>query len=193
MTLFTEEQENNIKKHLKMHKTNAISAKVLNEILLDTINNKRKPSNNAIYPSREKYDFYFKLDIEKIDCDTYKFILIGKHVSTNTYNGFASMGKRSSYKKAIKNAAYHYTLINRKKYKAILPSEPFKKSIITPIAYNPKSRDDDGCAVTIKTFRDCLTIYKFIEDDKRINVTQNRTQEVISKDYKIELILQRVS
>lgn len=186
-------QVKKVEEYLEKNNTNRISAKEFNRILSTTINEKPSEVNNKNYSLRDKYNFNFKFLVEKIDQNTFKFILIGKHISTNTFNGYAAMGKRSAYKRAIKSAAYTYSLLNKKVLCEILPLEPFQKATLEPIAYNPKSRDDDGCSVTLKTLRDLLTTYKFIKDDNRKCITQLPVKEVISKEYKIELVLRKIT
>jgi hypothetical protein len=174
---------------IKLAKQNngSISSKDFKEILLSTLNNKK--STNNVGFNKNRYDFNFEFSIDKIANTEYKITLKGKHVSTNTFNGYASLGKRCAYKNSIKNAAYNYYMINKKKFSKIIPSKPFENATIQPIAYNPKSRDDDGCSVTLKTLRDMLVTYKLIKDDSRQYVKQLPTKEVISKDYKIELLV----
>lgn len=179
-------QVRQIKSHLKKKNCNSISAKEFNKILLD----KNTPVKNK--SSKKSYDYSFTFNIEKIDSSTYKIILKGKHLSTNASNSILSLGRKKAYKDAIKKAAYEYYLVNKKTYKELIPVFPFENAIIKPIAYNPRSRDDDGCAVTLKTLRDLLTTYKLIKDDSRKYLKQLPTEEVISKDYKIELILKSV-
>lgn len=183
-------QVKDIKRHIQQVGGTSISAKDFNKIILGSC----KTSNNTNYnktaaKGKKTYEYFFTFHAIKIDDKTYKFTLEGKHLATNEYNSIQSMGRQKAYKDAIKKAVYHYSLIHRSEYKNILPSVPFKKSVLYPTAYNPKSRDDDGCDVTLKYLRDTLTTYKFIEDDKRENLKRMPTEEVISKDYKIELIL----
>lgn len=192
MVYLDKAQEKKLLQYLSKQEKNNISAREFNKILATTIKKMPTQANNKSYSQNDKYGFCFKFLIEQIDQDTYKFILLGKHISTNAFNGFASMGKRSAYKKAIKNAAYNYSLLNKKFLNEISPILPFEKATLEPIAYNPRSRDDDGCSITLKTLRDLLTIYNFIKDDNRKCLTQLPVKEVISKEYKIELLLKRV-
>jgi hypothetical protein len=181
-------QKKRIEDYLTKKKKTRLTTKEYNEIVSNTTQ-----ANNKTYSQKNKYKYKFKFFVEKIDHDTYKFILLGKHISTNTYNNYASIGRRSAYKIAIKNAAYNYSLMNRRFLNEITPKIPFEKSILEPIAYNPNSREDDGCFVTIETLRDLLTNYNFIKDNKRKYLTQLPVKEVLSNEYKIELLLKRVS
>lgn len=152
---------------------------------------KKKSKNNTSlkYNSSNKYDFNFILEVEKISNYEYKFILIGKHESTNKANSWLSLGRRMAYKNSIKEAFSNYFLINRTK----LIKEPFEKAIMFSVAYNSVSRDDDGNRVTLKTFRDMLKEYNFIIDDSRKYLFEFPNFEVISKEYKMVIYLQYVS
>jgi hypothetical protein len=192
MTFISPKQQKQILKKVDESSTNSISSAEFNRILLSTITGKKTKINNTNF-NKNRYDFDFTFNVEKINEKVYKFTLLGKHVSTNTYNGYVSLGKRCAYKNAIKNAAYNFYLINKSKFKQLLPESPFENATIEPTAYNPRSRDDDGCSVTLKTLRDMLVTYKFLKDDNRKHVTQLPTKEVINKDYKIELLLTQVA
>lgn len=193
MLNLNKQQLKKLQKHLKETNSRSISAKDFNSILVESLVKKKTPSNNSLFKKASKYDYNFVFNIDKLDENNYLISLTGKHISTNTFNGYASMGRRSAYKNAIKNAAYNFSLIYRSKFKELLPLSPFEKVIIEPTAYNPKSRDDDGCSVTLKTLRDLLTTYKFIKDDNRECLTQMPVKEVISKEYKIELALRNIA
>jgi len=137
-------------------------------------------------PKSSNYSFTFTAT--RISNYEIKFTLAGRHESTNVING-GSFRKKLVYKNAIKKAAYEYFLQYRNEYRLLVPDNPYENCTILPISYNPKSRDDDGNSVTLKTIRDILTEYKFIKDDSRKYLKQLPNDEVISKEYKIELIL----
>lgn len=162
---------------LKCSKNGAVSAKDFREIILQTSSCKNKKTKPA---------FLFKLDAAK-STEGYIFTLYGKHASTNTINGWLSLGRRMAYNNAIKDAAATYFLSHQ--WRQIKPTSPLSSVVIQPIAYNPKSRDDDGCARTLKVLRDVLTINRVIVDDNRKCAIQLQTDEILSKEYKIELIV----
>lgn len=137
----------------------------------------------------EKYNFAFKLEVLNINPDEYKFSLIGRHHSTNEINGWLSFGKRNAYKLAIKQAFYDFFLVN----KNLIPKTSFEKSVMYSIAYNKSSRDDDGNRISLKAFRDMLTEYGFIVDDSRKYFFEMPNFEVLSKDYKLEIYLKKIT
>lgn len=161
---------------LKCAKNGSVSAQNFREIIAQSFSNEKKT----------KPAFIFNFDAIKLN-DGYMFTLYGKHVSTNVINGWLSLGRRMAYNNAIKDAAKVYFLSNQ--WWQIRPRVPFSSVSIQPIAYNPKSRDDDGCDRTLKVVRDVLTLNQVIIDDNRKCVVQLQTDEVISKEYKIELIV----
>lgn len=149
-----------------------------------TLINKQSTNKN----SSTEYNFQFKLELEQISSTEYKFVLFGRHYSTNEVNSWLSFGKRNSYKNAIKDAFSNYFLINKNKKIKI----PFEKSIMYSIAYNTRSRDDDGNRITLKPFRDMLTDTGFIKDDSRKHFFELPNYEILSKEYKIEIYLKQV-
>lgn len=166
----------------------SISAKEYNRLLKEGVKldfNKTTKESTSKGTKADKYSFSFKLIVEKINDVTYKFTIEGRHYSTNDVNGWLSFGKRNAYKNAIKESFNNYFMINRKD----APKKPFKKAIMYSIAYNPSSRDDDGNRITLKPFRDMLTEYKFILDDKREFFFEFPNFERKSKIYKMEIIL----
>ena len=145
---------------------------------------KSSSGTKTIKPN-SKYDFNFALEVEKINNTAYRFVLKGRHYSTNDVNRWLSFGKRNAYKTAIKKAFQDYFLVNKKEK----PTECFEKAVMYSISYNPYSRDDDGNRITLKPFRDMLTEYGFIVDDKRACFFEYPNFEQKQKDYKIEVNL----
>lgn len=167
----------------------AISAKDYKRLTeSNDIKIKKQKNDTPIFKNNEnKHGFQFELKLEHINLNTYRFILIGRHYSTNDVNGWLSFGKRNAYKISIKKAFDDFFLINRK----LKPKIPFDKAVMYSISYNPSSRDDDGNRITLKPFRDMLTFYGFIKDDKREYFFEYPNFEIIDKTYKTEIVLIR--
>lgn len=188
---------------LKAKRTNSITSKEYNSIVKSPRNkikiNKTMTASEyreflstktkGVLKVKNNELFSFTFNIKKIDNQNYLFTLLGRHRRTNECNSWASMGKRGAYKNAIKKAANDYCLINRKYLKSILPLTPSIDAEMYSIAYNPKSRDDDGNSVTLKYLRDILTNLNFIKDDNRKYFIEKDRKEVLQKEYKIEIYL----
>ena len=184
----------NTKEILQIAKKNggSISAKDYRALMTTGTSNKSKQTEiskkselKSPVIKENKYPFVFNLEVTKVNQNEYKFSLIGRHYSTNDVNGWLSFGKRNAYKLAVKKAFEQYFLINRKDK----PKFPFEKAIMYSVSYNPSSRDDDGNRITLKPFRDMLTFNGFIKDDKREYFFEFPNFEVLSKQYKTEIIL----
>lgn len=135
----------------------------------------------------EKYDFKFKLEIEQISSNECKFILLGRHYSTNDVNRWLSFQKRNAYKNSIKQAFVDYFLQNNDNRLEIF----FDKAIMYSISYNKNSRDDDGNRITLKPFRDMLIETGFIKEDSRKHFFELPNFEVPSSEYKTEVYLRK--
>ncbi len=179
------------KKIIQAASGGSISAKEFQKIL----GNKNAPvkSMTAAQYNKKKdtvksNDYSFKFEIEKISDREYRFTLHGKHLSTNTVNSL-SFRNKLRYKSTIKKAISDGALI----YKKLLPKQPFMKVIAYPISYQSRSRDDDNLYATSKIIRDSIVNIGIVIDDKRENFVQGRTREVISKVWKIEMIVEEAS
>jgi hypothetical protein len=155
-----------------------ISARKYREIYAKNRGSHKKKSGGESY--------FFKFEMEVVQPGkTYRVALIGRHLSTNSYNSL-SLKNQMRYKSAIKDAAYLYFL---DKGKAVIPDAPFQKIEIFPVAHNPVSRDDDGNNATLKILRDILETYAFVVSDKRKHVTQHKCEEILAREWKIEMLL----
>ena len=143
--------------------------------------------------AKKQYTFEFKVQVTRIDekKERYKIILIGRHYSKNSVNSF-SFKDKLRYKTAIKNAFKLYMLQGKNRFE-LIPTTPFSYSLLTPTVYNKKSRDDDANFETLKILRDCLTVHKFIEDDNRKCLTMEKDIEILSNEYKIEMLLTKIA
>jgi len=150
-------------------------------------NKKTSTKNKKVY---QQIEHSFSFSVEKIDEKNFKFILIGKHLSTNRVNSL-SFREKLRYKSAIKKSVEEFMMVFAKKNNVLL-DKPFEKAKIIPVAYNPRSRDDDGNSITLKILRDQLTEYNYIVDDDREHLMQEKCQEVINKEYKFEIFLQEI-
>jgi hypothetical protein len=157
---------------------NSISAKDYREAIS---NSKHKISKGT------KHNFSFSLEVIKISDIEYNFILTGRHLSTNSVN---SLGRGDSirYKNSIKHAFNDYFLMNRFKR----PKHKFPYAEMTPIFYNPRSRDDDSDAGTMKIVRDSIVNAGYLVDDDRKHLKQHKYQEIISKEWKIIVNLKSI-
>lgn len=68
----------------------------------------------------EKYNFKFRLEIEKINDNECKFTLLGRHYSANDVNRWLSFQKRNAYKNSIRQAFLDYFEENEKNCKYFL-------------------------------------------------------------------------
>ncbi len=134
----------------------------------------------------EKYNFKFRLEIEKINDNECKFTLLGRHYSANDVNRWLSFQKRNAYKNSIRQAFLDYFEENEKKFQIF-----FDKVIMYSISYNKNSRDDDGNRITLKPFRDMLKEKGFIKDDSRKHLFELPNFEVTSSEYRTEVYLKR--
>jgi len=116
----------------------------------------------------------------------YLFTIKGNHLSNNTINSLP-FRKKLNYKSAIKKAFYIYSIEKRDFLKEIDTLLPFKKVIFYPTSYVVRSRDDDNEGITLKIIRDAIIRLGFVEDDNRKFVTQEKCNEIISKDKKLEI------
>ncbi len=130
-----------------------------------------------------RFDFTFDVSASK-DKTHYLFTLYGKHLAVNRINSLPFRSKLA-YKSSIKKAADNFFIVNKK----IIPKEAFSKAIITPVAYNKRSRDDDANSINLKILRDIIVSYGFLVDDSRQYLEQEKCGEVISKEWKIEVML----
>jgi hypothetical protein len=148
----------------------------------------REVLSNVAMRGETEGEYYFEFDAKRVDENSFLFTLKGKHLSTNVINTL-SRRNHIRYKNAIKESARNFFLVNKK----IIPEKAFEKATIKPTVYLRRSRDDDNSKnLTLKTFRDLLSVYGFIVDDKRKNLKQFEDEEVVGKEYKIELLLQKV-
>jgi len=163
----------------------------------NAINSKKKKSpsrsitsgglrqNAILKPQQKRREFSFVFTIEEIAKNKeYLFALKGKHLSTNSVNSL-SFKDKLRYKTSIKNSILEAALIYRK----LIPKKAFQKVVITPTTFQSRSRDDDNLHATSKIIRDSIVNIGFVVDDKRENLKQEATEEVISKDWKIEISL----
>lgn len=176
-----------IMRKAKQSPTNSISAKDF-LVLMQGEKNKTSKGNKD---SKGVAAFEFRFVAKPLKKTLWLFTLYGKHQSTNAINSF-TFRKKLVYKSAIKKAAKYFfesewLLIKQSSDLSILP---FKKAVMRAVAYNPKSRDDDGCSITLKIIRDIIVSYGFLIDDKRDFLVQEKTYEVIAKEYKIDVYLE---
>ena len=140
---------------------------------------------SVLKPQQTRRDFPFVFIIEEIEKNKeYLFILKGRHLSTNSVNSL-SFKEKLRYKTRIKNSISDAALIYRK----LIPKKAFQRVVITPTTFQSRSRDDDNLHATSKIIRDSIVNIGFVVDDKRENLKQEATEEVISKDWKIEIML----
>lgn len=153
-----------------------ISARDYRDIIKSSAGKEKKP-----------LDLNFSIDVEEVEGRAYILTFYGRHLSTNDINSLPFRdGLR--YKSAIKQAARLFFLTNR----GAVPKKPLKKVRISPTAYNKRSRDDDGNARTIKILRDLLSTYKFIVDDNRKYLIQEKCEEVLQSEYKLEIRVEEI-
>jgi len=132
---------------------------------------------------KEKRSFTFTATIEQLEKNKkYLFTIRGIHLSTNSVNSL-SFGDKLRYKTAVKKGMENAALI----YRSLIPKIPFSKVVLIPTSFQTRSRDDDNLYATTKIIRDSIVSIGFVEDDKRENLRQERTEEVISKEWKIEV------
>ena len=176
---------------------NSISAKEYKKI----ISSKSKPKKQTSMKSSEykeflrkkpssAKEFLFSLEFEEvIPLEEYRFILNGRHLSTNSMDSLSFRG-RLRYKNAIKKAFYDFALCNKKK---LLSSPIDGKVDIYPTAWIKSHihRDDDGYR-TIKTIRDMIVELGFVTDDSPQYMFQHPVKEVLSDCWKIEIFVKKV-
>lgn len=171
------------RKQQKLIRSKSLNGRISSKDFNAVISNQNDKANK-----NKVIDFAFSFNIQKRSENEYVFILNGRHYSTNSVNSF-SFKNKLAYKKAIKQAVHDYLLINKKAFNKISLIKPFSFVVLQPIAYNPRSRDDDGNSATLKVLRDAIVSLKFVPDDKRKFLRQMDVDEVIDKNYKIEIIL----
>lgn len=137
---------------------------------------KVKHSNN--------FEFSFKVEGFEKDGNLF-FCVYGKHYSKNKMDKW-HRGNVLKYKKAIKQA---FSLFFRSLDKKLI-DVPSSLSRLTYTVYNPKSRDDDANYNTLKIIRDCLIVHHIIQDDSRKFLLPSIEKEIISKDYKIKILVE---
>lgn len=146
------------------------------------------PKNTVL----KKYDFNFKFDSGKFIADAdnsvYVFSLLGRHLSVNSLASLP-FKQKLRYKRALKDAAKIYFATDGKQ---LIPPRPHSKVILHSTFFNPRKRDDDANAGTLKILRDLFVIYKFAVDDNRDIFEQTHPTEVISKQWKVVLELEVV-
>jgi len=155
---------------------NTISAKEFREALYG----KTKP--REVQKKRTKTEYAFIGEFLKHTHDTYEFILKGRHLSVNSINSL-HFKEKLRYKMAVKKAVYDAGLVVKK----ILPKSTY--CLLSPTAYNPKSRDDDGNSLTLKYIRDAITNLGFARDDSREYLEQKKCDEVLTKEWKISILI----
>jgi len=179
------------KKILKESKNNTISAERFKKIIAprSTKDIKRVTSKEyreiLLSTQGNRSDYSFTFEIEKIkENKEYVFILKGKHLSVNSINGL-SLKNRIRYKNSIKKAVYG----SLHKYKHIVPENPFSSVILEPTVYLKRYRDDDNNYGTLKIIRDMIVNIGFVENDSREYLEQKSANEVLSREWKIEIKL----
>jgi len=138
-----------------------------------------------------KKEFSFTLEFEEIiPFQEYRFILHGRHLSTNSMDSL-SFKARLRYKNAIKKAFYDFAVCNKKR---LLKSPIDGKVEIFPTAWIKSyiHRDDDGYR-TIKTIRDMIVQLGFVFDDSPEYMFQHPTKEHLSDCWKIEILVKKLS
>lgn len=135
---------------------------------------------------RNKRVFAFTFKTRRLSSDTYLFTLHGRHLSTNGMNSLGR-GDAIRYKSALKKAFSDNLLVDR----SSRPTMAFSRVVLTPTYYNPRSRDDDSDG-TSKIIRDCIINAGYVIDDDRKHLEQRKYAEVISKEWKIEMLLENI-
>jgi hypothetical protein len=158
----------------------SISAKEYREAISGSASKKKEPVSRS-----KKYEFNFFID--KIEEGGYLFTLLGRHLRTNAINSLP-LREKMAYKTAIKKAFNDRLLACRN----LIPKEPYVFMELSPKAFNSHSRDDDANVATLKIIRDCIVNGGFVVDDKRKHLLQHRCEEVISKEWKIEIVAQAI-
>ena len=165
------------KQLLKMCKgKKSISAKEYREALSGGGTQQRKNIHT-------KKVFSFVSTFIKHTPDTYELIVKGRHLSTNSVLSL-SFKDKLRYKKILKQSILDAGLIQKK----LLPKKNIYASLI-PTAYNPRSRDDDNNGLTLKYIRDMIVQLGFAKDDTREYLSQGKCEEVISKEWKISMVI----
>lgn len=135
--------------------------------------------------TKKELNLNFSFEFTKLNDNTYFLVMFGMHLSNNRINSL-SFKNRLKYASAIKQSAEVCFILNKR----IIPKKPYSSVSITPTAYNPRSRDDDGNSRTLKIVRDLLETYKIVINDSRKHFTEEKCKEVLQKEYKIELLIE---
>lgn len=163
-----------VKRFMKEHKLRNISSLSAAQYKKLMLMERSSGSSNS---------FHFSCDVEQTDYG-YKICFIGKHLSLNRLNAL-SRKESIMYKSAFKKAQNEYWLIKGKRAK----HKTLEKVTLEYVFYNPKSRDRDN-NISIKFVQDVIVRLKLISDDTRDVIIRPHTErEIISKDYKIEVLV----
>jgi len=151
----------------------------------------KKTRKRTTPPHRHSVDFSFTYRVEETN-DGFIIELEGKHISKNRY---MSLGKRDQirYKTSIKKAAEDFWLANRSMFRSMVP---LNRSEIRFAFYEPRLRDHDAEAETIKPFQDTMTMLGIIKDDSREHLHPVRDREyceqIKSPHYKAVAFLTKI-
>jgi len=184
MTGITPADLKKLAKKKGVKKLTRITSKEYNEILQGK---QGKGTSSKGKKEHKTFSFTYHVQICVRDkMEGYKITLIGRHYSNNDTNSFSRL-EIIRYNKAIHKASEEFALLNRDFIKRL---KAFQKASVEYIFHNPRSRDYDNNAETIKHFQDTFSILGFIIDDKREFLSHPKeVGECLGKEYKAEALI----